>query len=705
MSESQKETYKKWKELVNMSASELKRFMDSEEGKKAGLSRKEAKELGIHYGRESARWILKMKNTPVSEWTPKMWEWANRQISFNSRMRGNKGKLYDDKGRKTRKHLSLLIWGHNPEKYEDGGKIEFQSKSEKYFEYVPISEIEKYKEFDRATEKKWGSVDNTLDELINDIKENGIQTPITLQVDLDNNALIVEGNTRLAAAKHLGLKYIPVRIVNGNFGSINKNKTKKIRKRDIGEMKVFYANVHLLNYDNSPARFGFNSLIKMEKGGQVLLAPNGKPSNLTPEQYKLVRSDAFISWFGDWLNSPETASKVVDENGEPLVCYHSTSADFNVFNKEWDVGGGDYEIGIHFGTKKQAEDRAKVFGSTRIINAFLKITNLIRIYDQEDWYEDNWNVVFDTLGIHTPRNINHNDVFDIFKKNKLDGFVYKNDWEDKESKSDSFVLFNPSNIKLADGTNTTFDANNPDIRFDDGGKVETDVNLFAPIPILKKDRFDEIYKTNIESLNIDEISEKAFLGNIEASNGDVLDLYGQEINVSSNYSKKFIRKITAINEKSEVILAFWEKNNDVIINFLSSSSSPYSHKLQIKQKRGKPTHKKQKLGYGSDLVKILSTQAKKLGKEKIIADDVIAFKSEKYWEKLGFVQENDDIGNRVLYLKNYNNNFELGGEITLTSEQVENKLGRELHWWNDDVVSINGIEYKKVFLKDEYKKI
>ena len=68
------------------------------------------------------------------------------------------------------------------------------------------------------------------------------------------------------------------------------------------------------------------------------------------------------------------------------------------------------------------------------------------------------------------------------------------------------------------------------------------------------------------------------------------------------------------------------------------------------------------------------------------------------------MQENDDIGNRVLYLKNYNNNFELGGEITLTTEQVEQKLGRNLHWWNDDVVTINGIEYKKVFLRPEYVK-
>jgi hypothetical protein len=119
--EEKKEIYKKWKDLVNMSASELKKFMDSEEGKVAGLSKKEADKLGIDYGRESAKWILKMKDTPVKDWTPNMWRWAKKQISFNSRMRGNKGKLYDEKGRKTRKHLSLLIWGHNPEKYENGG--------------------------------------------------------------------------------------------------------------------------------------------------------------------------------------------------------------------------------------------------------------------------------------------------------------------------------------------------------------------------------------------------------------------------------------------------------------------------------------------------------------------------------------------------------------------------------------------------------
>ena len=129
-----KETYEKWKSLVNMSKSELKEFYDSQEGKDAGLSDKESNDLGISNGRESARWIMRMKDTPVSDWTPKMWEWANKQISFISRMSGNKGSLYDDNGNKTRKHTSLLIWGHNPEKMEskmkDGGEIKKENKAQ-----------------------------------------------------------------------------------------------------------------------------------------------------------------------------------------------------------------------------------------------------------------------------------------------------------------------------------------------------------------------------------------------------------------------------------------------------------------------------------------------------------------------------------------------------------------------------------------------
>ena len=60
-------------------------------------------------------------------------------------------------------------------------------------------------------------------------------------------------------------------------------------------------------------------------------APNGKQTNLNERQWLQVRTKAFKEWFGDWENDPKNASKVVDENGEPLVVYHGTNAEFNEF--------------------------------------------------------------------------------------------------------------------------------------------------------------------------------------------------------------------------------------------------------------------------------------------------------------------------------------------------------------------------------------
>lgn len=74
------------------------------------------------------------------------------------------------------------------------------------------------------------------------------------------------------------------------------------------------------------AKRGYDSL-KAMVNQEVLLAPNGKPSNLNPVQHKIVRTPEFKAWFGDWENDPENSSKVVDENGEPKVMYTGTSKD------------------------------------------------------------------------------------------------------------------------------------------------------------------------------------------------------------------------------------------------------------------------------------------------------------------------------------------------------------------------------------------
>jgi uncharacterized protein YycO len=92
------------------------------------------------------------------------------------------------------------------------------------------------------------------------------------------------------------------------------------------------------------------------------LAPNGKKSNLTNEQYKIVRTPAFKKWFGDWENDAENASKVVDENGEPLICHYGTQVNFNTFDvKKIDIGSNTTADGFFFTTNKEY---AKKFGNS-----------------------------------------------------------------------------------------------------------------------------------------------------------------------------------------------------------------------------------------------------------------------------------------------------------------------------------------------------
>ena len=113
--------YKEWQKLVNMSGKEIESFLDSDGGEEAGLSRKEAGKAGadgkkITSGRDSARAIIRMLDTPKEKWTPNDWKWAGKQVNFINRMKGAKGAMRDEKGRPTRKLLALKVWGYNPEK-------------------------------------------------------------------------------------------------------------------------------------------------------------------------------------------------------------------------------------------------------------------------------------------------------------------------------------------------------------------------------------------------------------------------------------------------------------------------------------------------------------------------------------------------------------------------------------------------------------
>ena len=223
---------------------------------------------------------------------------------------------------------------------------------------------------------------------------------------------------------------------------------------------------------------------KMAKGGAVKrgdmsqhLAPNGKPSNLTHEQWHMVRTPEFKAWFGDWENDPENASKILDKNGEPLICYHSTQNDFNVF-KEAKNTIGVYGKGFYFGNSKGYVSVYNRGENQKIIPVFLKIINPIIIQNYKHFGEDivlpiGYEIYSDMMGGYDSQGYplaaskgSSASFTTKAKSQNYDGVIAEIGYRDKE-----FVAFYPNQIKLADGSNTTFDGGNPDIRYARGGGV------------------------------------------------------------------------------------------------------------------------------------------------------------------------------------------------------------------------------------------
>lgn len=130
-----------------------------------------------------------------------------------------------------------------------------------------------------------------------------------------------------------------------------------------------------------------------------LLAPNGKVSNLTEKQYAQVRTKAFKKWFGDWTKItfddngtpiiPNDVSKVVDENGEPLVVYHgNTDTNITKFTK----GKGRYlkDGNYYFSPSKSVAESYATNGLSEEIdiNDYLVIGYNVDANSEEAKYAD-----------------------------------------------------------------------------------------------------------------------------------------------------------------------------------------------------------------------------------------------------------------------------------------------------------------------------
>ena len=250
-------------------------------------------------------------------------------------------------------------------------------------------------------------------------------------------------------------------------------------------------------------------------------------SNVNKKINKITQSKQFVRWFGDWQNSPKSASKVVDGNGEPLVVYHQTGNDFNVFdaNKK---GAGEFDSEMPTGIfMKPTSDNIGVSGNKQMalyanIRNPLTVNNraeLVRFYEQNiDGYkeardyissidseykqkyeqaeaeedaeysklwtareqgkitEDEYQKAIESNALDELEEEWHNKVNeaskeakslidDYFKTSKYDGVIVNNDVGSFGRSTKTYIAFENTQVKSATDNIGTFDGENPDIRY------------------------------------------------------------------------------------------------------------------------------------------------------------------------------------------------------------------------------------------------
>ena len=292
----------------------------------------------------------------------------------------------------------------------------------------------------------------------------------------------------------------------------------KINKIDEQEMRDIQDNQDLTipDYQLYKDYYGYGLASEIETiknkavaDGTFMKAPNGKPTNLSEDNWLFVRTAAFKSWFGDFENSSETSSKVVDENGEPLVVFHGTKEKFFEFDKN-----KTKESVFHFGSMVSATERVKYsYGSvSEIMPVFLNIRNLARTGDFFEGKEFNSNNVEDYIERFNDREhlieenrliqrfqniikgvspkiydfyseisglngdkldvyfkdilnrlVKVNQQLDYNKNKEIEGLVYKN--TEEGIGTDSYIAFNPNQIKSAENTKAQVEQNDNDIRY------------------------------------------------------------------------------------------------------------------------------------------------------------------------------------------------------------------------------------------------
>ena len=197
---------------------------------------------------------------------------------------------------------------------------------------------------------------------------------------------------------------------------------------------------------------------------------------LTYRQWVQVRTPAFKEWFGDWENYPDNASKVVNEKtGEPLVVYHGTAGDFEIFDKSRSnsksntgVPEGVFfftdnpEVASSYTVKYEGDFGTSYLNGSNVMPLFLNIRKPLKVSAKGA----NWNSILYKGEEHTT-----NTLAETARRNGKNDGVQINRVKDrgrgsvKAKHATSFAVFNPNQIKSATGNSGAFSADNDSILF------------------------------------------------------------------------------------------------------------------------------------------------------------------------------------------------------------------------------------------------
>ena len=243
-------------------------------------------------------------------------------------------------------------------------------------------------------------------------------------------------------------------------------------------------------------------------------------TNVNRKIENFLGSKQFIRWFGDWMNDPMRASKIVDDNGVPMVVYHGTNTDFSIFdiNKSSNTTKR-YIDGFYFTTEQKVAKKIADLvsksrgGDSNVLAVYLDVKKPLVLTAgeyQKIGFDDKW----------------RNEVLNKLTKGKHDGVIIKPERERVEGvfadsynyDADANVYYNAEKYGITDKDYAWWlnrAVSNPDF-------TATQIAVFKPeqvksatdnIGTYDKGNSNMFYQDRIETPDPSEVLRQYFSGN------------------------------------------------------------------------------------------------------------------------------------------------------------------------------------------------